>query len=354
MPLPVIPAAEFEKLYRLWADYKSISELYPHPQFMAPTFYKLGTSALPRLNYYDSKPKALQALAALFGEKGFTMPKATGTIEFKKKGVAETLGINVEFFLPVPHLLNVPVPYALMKNIIQGKVYPVFIISFYTVEGKGPYYTGFNIYQHAAAATAVTISNRQATEAKKFYEGIALLKARYNHLVRTLDYIIALPSTPSRQQIINRLTQHRITMLAEIQNIKGVNIVYDKQGGIGVIPLAVIAIIAIVGAAAWTLNTYITENAKVEKVNAALDYNKWGAAELAKIDAELKAGLITPEQAAQRKQAVADGIDVANGVIKDNSKPPSTLLGEMGDMVKWAAIGFGVYAIANAAGKNKK
>lgn len=338
MALYIPTAAEIKKILQAW----QIHQVTDGSSFVAPTIYLLkGVTNVPRWNYYNSKETALKQLYYLSGEKGFTAQTANGSVDFKKDGTAQTLGINVDFYLPVSVLSNVPVNYFGIKEVLKTKL-DFFLIRFYKTNGSGPYYAAINKNYFGVSAQVVKATGEKLAAIETFYRNLARIKAEYNSLVSSLNMLTAQPFNAKTQETINRLTQRRISMDNEIRQISGINIVTGPSGtisGIGIVPILYIVVLAVIGVAGWTVSTWLNEKAKTQRIVDAYNHQQFIAAEQKQLLADYKAGKIPEAVFINAAKNLGIAMETAKKVAEESSKPDKGLLDGVGNIVMWLAIG---------------
>jgi len=339
MALYIPTAADIKKVVDAWKT-RMITNT---TSYAATTFYLLKGAIISRLNYYTSKDTALKQLYYLAGEKGFSSQVPSGSIAFKQDGTAQTAGINAELYLPVSAgFSSLPLPYESAKDFLQKTNVRDFIVRFYTNTGNGPYYAVFNGRYFSIDATIIKATGDKAIAMQGFYNNLQKIKAQYNALVASLNELISKPGDPVTQQTINRLTQRRISLLEEIKQIPGATIVTGTDGnisGIGVIPIAYIVVIAIVGAIGWTANTFVENRAKTDRILESFNHQKFMVAEQQRILADAAAGKISQSTANAALKNLGVAIKTAGEVAEESAKDEKGLFGEIGDIVKWGVVG---------------
>lgn len=341
MALYIPTAAEIKKVVDAWKS-RQISR--NTNSYAAVTFFLLKGAMISRLNYYKSKDIALKQLYYLAGEKGFSSQTPAGSITFKQNGTAQTAGINADLFLPVSAgFSNMPLPYESAKDFITKTNVRDFVVRFFTNTGNGPYYAVFNGRYFGISATIINASGDKAIAMQGFYNNLQKVNAQYNALVASLNELIEKPNDPVTQQVINRLTQRRISLLEEIKNIPGATIITGTDGnisGIGIIPIAYIVVIAIAGAAAWTVSNWITEKAKTDRILQSYNHQTYMAGEQQKILNDVAAGKIPQSTANAALKNLGVAIKTAGEVAEQSAKDKKGIFGEIGDLVKWGVVGF--------------
>lgn len=344
----IVPQQTVKEIVQSWANYQMGST-----GFVAPTFYLKSGVSLPRLNYYATKEAAFKQLLFMTNSPGGVDQKTVaGSITFKNDGSAQTAGINCDFFVPIAADQLIPADYAAAKAVYEKVPNIYFIVRFYKTDGTGAYYSILTPIFFGIAATVVKATGDKLAAMKEFYKNLEFVKAEYNALVGTLNELTNQPFNPITQQTINRLTQRRITMLSEIKSISGINLMTSSGGtinGIGIIPIAIIVAIAIIGAAAWGVTTWIKENEKSKRILSAYQHQQYMAAEQQKILDACKSGAYSQDQCNTALKNIGIAIETGKDVANKSAENTKGLFGEIGDMVKWGAVGFIAYMLIKRA-----
>lgn len=341
MPLYIPTQDEIKKVLQAWQVQQVTGQ---GTNFVAPTVYlQSGLTNVPRWNYYSSKEVALKQLYYLSGEKGYTAQNASGSVTFKQDGTAQTFGINVDFLVPSSIASNIPVPYAAMKEMLKTKL-QYFLIRFYTPTGSGPYYAAINKNYFGITATVVKATGDKLAAMEVYYRNLAKIKAEYNSIVASLNYLTTQPFNSKTQETINRLTQRRISMYNEMSQLQGVTIVTGTSGSIsggsvGFIPIAYVVVLAIIGVAGWTVSTWLTEKQKTQRIVDAYNHQQYIAAEQKQLLADFKAGKITEPVFTAAAKNLGIAMETAKKVAEESSKPEKGILDGVGKIAMWLAIG---------------
>jgi len=322
--------------------------------YVAPTVFIYNNKTQTSWNYYNSLSEAFQKLKYIFSQPVNNVSPA-GSVPFKKDGTSQTFGINVDFYFAVSpnNLVNMSYAAAKVAYNLPDKYYGV--VRFYKTDGTGPFYSVFDPSVFNIAATAVGSYNSDKIAAlDKFHRECALLKVKYNSLSIFLNTLASKNMNAVEQRIYSEGLSKLNAMESEMNTIKGIEFYKSKDGQIGFIQIPIIAWIVIGSiAAAWAVNNILTEYNKTARINAAYDVQKWVSEQQLKISQEVKAGSITKEQGDNLFKNLGQ---IAAGAIKNAeqaSKPSGGLLSNIGDIVKWAAIGMGIVLIAGVASKSK-
>ena len=313
--------------------------------YVAPTVFLRANTFLTRYNYYSSFNDALLKYKFLHNQGGQDVTPV-GYVPFAQNGQPQTFGINVDFYAFVEKKWSL-VSYAYLKG-LPG--YPPLLFRFYTTDGNGEYYAIFDNRYFSLAATSLTnISVAKLAELDAFYREVALLKYRYNSLVSFLNELSKQQLTPIKQQIFNEGILLVNNLNNQIHSIDGVEIIYSKDGKIGLPVLLLIAIIAILaGATAWTAADIAAEREKTRRINDAYELSKWIAAKKIELAKLVNSGQLTQSQAKE----VTDGIDKAQTLANDVAKKASKetgggLLANAATILKFSVVGYLAYLLLN-------
>lgn len=258
--------------------------------YVAPTFYRTTTNAnFAGINCYKDMATAFKQLAYLYNMPGYA--KQTPVTTYRPPGTAPaTLGINVDFFILWGNGGFINVPYLWVKEQINKPVFQC-VVRFTLPNGGSTVYYGIfdNRYQGISATKVANVAPEKLAELDAFHREVQLLKYRYNALAIFISDLAAQPFNPTRQQSINRANILLTNMANDIRQIKGITLTFSngQVQGIGLAPLVIIAIIALLGAtAAWTITAIATEKQKTKRINDAYDVQKFIATENARIMAD--------------------------------------------------------------------
>lgn len=314
--------------------------------YLAPTVFRKASSGVTGQNYYASLSDAIQTLKFILG-KSSTRAKPAGQVKFTSEAKAQTLGISVDFFNQLTTGV-IPVPYGIVKQMFGLPKQVVIPFRFYKTDGSGPYYAILDSsYMGIAASTLNSVPASNVSALDDFHREVQLLKARYNTLATYLNILASKPTNTAQQQSFNEGKLLLDNLKEEMRSIKGVEFVFGSTGvsGIGVIPIVVYIIVALIVAAAtaWTIDRIITEKNKTARINAAFDVQKWISNQELTIDEKEKQGLITHEQALEMKADLKKAMDSAAGVIKSSSAETQGVLDKL---LPLATIAVAAYAIS--------
>ena len=315
--------------------------------YVAPTVYLRAGKFVGNWNYYATLAQAGQKWLYV-NNKGGSNVAPIGYGSFVGDGSAQTFGINVDFYT----LVNgswVPIGYDVLRT---KSPFPPIIYRMYTPAGDGPFYGVFDPRYFSISATIIdNISADRLAALDDFYREVNLLKYRYNSLIAFLNALSKRPLSGLEQQIFNEGILLATNLSNQIRSIQGIEIIYSKDGKIGVPVFLLIAIIVILAAAtAWTISSIVTEKEKTKRINDSYELNKWVAQK--KIDvAQLESsGQISSAQAGSIVKSLDESQKVANQVAK-SAQDQKSLFGEVGDIVKWGVLGYLAFLFVNS--KNK-
>lgn len=307
--------------------------------YVAPTVYLLAAkTAIGKYNYYKSMGDAAQKCLYLNNGTGANSTPL-GQVTFINNGQAQTMGINVDFFV-----FNsgawVPRTYAQLRGTsLSGMI----IFSFYSTQGGGPYWAIFDNRYFGISATTVRGSDPQkALALDNFYRSVQLMKYRYNYLAGFLNQLSQRQLNPAEQQIYNSGLLLMQNLTNQMRSINGITISYTDKGTIGNPVILIIAIIAIVaGATGWTIYAIQMEQEKTQRINDAYDLNKWVADKKVAIAQQVNQGVISQQQANDAIQTLDNASSVANKIALNASKnSEGGFLGDTASIIKWGVIGF--------------
>lgn len=323
--------------------------------YVAPIFFLEKGPSISGWNYYATLDEAFNKLKYIVNEGGYDA-RPSGSIKFKPDRTAQPAGINVDFYLPINKNSIVNVGYKAMKFLYENYSQPsLSVCRFFKTDGTGPYYTILNKAYFGIAATKIaSYSADKISALDNLYREAAVLKARHNVLAIFLNNLASRQLSAFEQQIFNEGSLRLQTMRAEIAQIEGINLYYSKDGQIGVIQIALIAWL-VVGAivVSWSVNKILESAEKTKRVNLSYNQSKWAEQQRLLIAQELTKGTITKSQAGILDKSLSMTIEAANKNAETASENSPSVFGEVGNIVKWGAIGLGVYAIANAIGRSK-
>lgn len=324
-----------------WSN-KSIAQTV----YVNPTVYKPASQTFSGWNYYASAKDALNQWAFLNGIKGFTKVAAAGSVQFKKS-VAETFGVTVDFFFYHPVLGAIPVPYAVVKQAMYSSTKTAMcIIRFYKTDGSGPYWAILDNRYLAITSTKYTdIPANKVQALTDFHNTVQRMKIQYNTLAAFVTNLSKRKLSAAEQQIFNESMVRLNNFQNQLRQLKGVTIVWGETGqvsGIGIAPIIWMAII-VVSAITVTYSVekillYLQDARIVEQSNGIIKYVN---DQRLKIAAALKAGDITPEQAAalQRDLNATEAAATKN-IVDVANKKEETIIDKIGKYLLW---GTGIY-----------
>lgn len=327
--------------------------------FVAPTIFLQKGKLISGWNTYATLQDAFNKIKYLIGDGGADI-KPAGSVSFKKDGTAQTIGINVDFYVSINKDKVVNLGYAAFKTAYEKFSKPIyFICKFYKPDGTGPYFLIFDKRYMAASATTVSSYEKNKVAAlDELHRETALLKAQHNVLASFLNKLAAKQLSPLEQQIFNqgmlRLSAMRSEMSALVAN-GTMEVYYSKDGTIGALPVVALIAWIVVGAGVvgWTVQKIVADSNKVKRMKISYDHQKWAAEQELIIAEAYKNEKITKEDKDRLTASVKQVSQQAGENATTASQPEKSMFGEIGDIVKWGAIGFGIYAVANAIGNSK-
>lgn len=310
--------------------------------YIAPTVYLAAGRYVSNWNYYGTFEQAV-AKWKFLNNLGGSNVTGKGIISFANNGTAQTMGINVDFYV---YLLGkwYLIPYKTVKSFNPNDNVPI-IFRFYTTAGNGPYYAILNQFYFGIAATIVKDADPEKVAALDgFYREVQLLKYRYNALVGFMNDLGKRNLSAYEQQIFNEGMLLLNSMNQQIGTIRNIEITYGEGGRIGatigILPLlAIIAIIAILAAAtAWAVSAIITEQEKTKRINDAFELNKWVSDKKLQVSQQVQAGTISQQNANSVLSTLDAAAAAGNAVAKSSSKDKS-VFGDIGEIVKFGVLG---------------
>lgn len=310
--------------------------------YLAPTVFLLANNFLPRWNYYSNFNDALSKYKYLNKQTGGADVTPIGYVPFIQNGKAQTMGINVDFYALIggKWLLT---SYSYLKEHI-GSLPPI-IFRFYTIEGAGEYFAIYDKRYFGFSATAITnVSAAKLAELDAFYRETQLLKYRYNSLVSFLNVLASQELTPLKQQVFNEGMLLLTNLNNQTRNIDGIEIIFSKDGKIGLPVLLLIAVIAILAAAtAWAATEINAETEKTKRINDSYELSKWVASKKTEISVMANNGQITASQAKDINDSldVAQKTAVATATAANKERP--NLLENAVTILKYGVIGYLAY-----------
>lgn len=335
-----------------WSNIQSeLNKNYSNRGYLAPTIYLLAKKDISAWNYYDTFDKAKKKWDYLRKLAGGSNVSPSGSVSFTRNAPqAQTIGINVDFYIPQSPGVWVPVAYATMKDYYEKTTPDKFycIAKFYPTNGKGPYFILMDKNYMGISATSVnTTDAKKLAELDGFHREVQLLKYRYNSLVAFLTELSKKDLTAKQQQIFNEGLLLKSNLESQIRGIKGIEITYATTGqinGIGVAPLLVIAIIAIIAAAtAWTVYAIATEREKTKRINDGYDVSKWVTTKMQEV---AKDPNISQADKTKILNTLKETSDTASNVVQNSSENTKSVFGEIGDIAKFGLIFlFGIMAM---------
>jgi hypothetical protein len=271
--------------------------------FVNPSVYKPAAIKTSGWNYYASAKDAMYQWAYLNNVKGYTAVKPAGAVLFKKPGIAETMGVTLDFFMYHPALGVVPAPYAIIKQLMySSNKAATCIMRFYKTDGSGPYWGILD--NRYLAITADRYDNIAADKVKAitdFHNTVQKLKRQYNVLASFVTELSKRKLNATEQQVFNESMLRLNNFQNQLRQLKGVTIVWDDSGkvsGIGLVPLVWVAIIVVSAiVATYSLDRILSYLSDAKKLDAANDNIQFVHEQKLKIAAAVKSGAITQEQA---------------------------------------------------------
>ncbi|MBC7509671.1 MAG: hypothetical protein H7320_13125 [Ferruginibacter sp.] len=300
--------------------------------YIAPTIFR-PAGGVSNYNYYKTLADALSKYKYLNKIAGGKNIAPAGFTSFKS-AKAETFGINADFFGYMPAIGLVPVPYVALKQLFYTpKKAAQFICRFYKTDSTGPFYAV--VANTAMAVEATVIKNESPVKIAaldEYNRQLQLAKSKYNSFAAYLNTIAKQSPTLANQKFLLEGGTMLANFKQELANIKGADIVFSKNKGVGAFIIDDLIIIIVVAAvvAAWSLQRISDNNAAIKKVNASYDFQKFAAQHSLEIDKALNAGQITKEQADKEK---AD-LQIATDAAQKNAAAASVPTGDLFDKIQ--------------------
>lgn len=314
--------------------------LFSERDYLAPTVYKkAGIGIISGWNYYGTVNEAIVKYKYLNNLPGGANVTPEGSIKFLPDTTAQTLGINVDFYI-LSGGKWVPATYKYLRGLLT---LPPIVFRFYTTQGAGPYYAIYDSASFGMSATSIQSASPEKIAAlDSFYREVQLLKYRYNSLAAFLNDLSKRVLTSQEQQIYNEGVLKLQNLQAQINTIKGIEIVYSQNGQIVGLPiLLIIAVIAILAAAtAWTITTIISMKEKTRQINDSYQLQQWVADKKIQVAQLAQAGTISQADANKINGNLDSAAASAEKVAENASKPGTSIFGDIASIVKWGAIGF--------------
>lgn len=324
--------------------------------YVAPTVYKLATSPITALNYYRTIDDAIFKLKYLQKKPGGKNVSPAGSVKLQNTRTAQTIGINVDFYLPDNNLGPIAQPYTAVKQkfAAAGNVYMPF--KFYKTDGSGPFFAILASSDMGIAATVTAKLSPEKIEAfDKLTREITLLRINYNALASFLNDLSKKKLNKTQQQIFNegilRLQEYR----EDIRSIKDVDFVFGKNNqvsGIGILPVVAWLIFGIASAliAAWAVTKIAAKWSEVAKIRSDNDTVTFLT------DAKIRIAE-NPNISAQDKTKLLADIDKSitkvedhKNTVEENAAKPDTIQ-QLISLAKWGLIFYGVKIIGETVSK---
>lgn len=330
------------------SDLKAIqqlnSRLYSERAYVAPTVFRLaGSTTQTYWPYYKSLADAIAQMKYAAGKTKTPVAHA-GTISFTKEAKAQTLGINVDFYYPIPVVGITSIPYAYLRdNIAKGPALVPF--RFYKTDGSGPFYSVLDNSRLGISATVISnVSEEKVAALDAYHRELQLLKTKYNTLALYLTTLSKKQLKPAQQQSFNEGSLLLQRMSTELGKIKGIDITYTSSGQIGepITLLTILLISIIAGAVAWTVVAITAEVAKVKKLNASYDMQKWISDQQLKLAAAKKNGQITQGDYDTMIKTLEDSNNTASKAVNDVTTNKGGMLDKVQNILLLALGGYAV------------
>lgn len=332
--------------------------------YILPTVYRYASASdYTAQLYYKKFEEAYKIVLLASGVKNIIQPSPAGYIKFTNKPVAQTLGINVDFYVHIPGIRNpVLAPYTFVR-----KLYSDFhtlggigmVIKFYKTDGSGPFFTPIHTkYFGVAAKTTGKLPPEKIKAMDDFHRSCQIFLAKHNKYVSTLNQWAQRVLSPVEQKYFNLLNLKVQNMRQQIATVKGIELIYSENGeAIGIAPIIalywLVGIVSVAAIGGWTIAQLGAQRASVDKVNAAFDYDKDMAYYELEVDKQVKAGSITEAAGIELKNKSSKSREKAIEAIKDLTQAPQGFMEQLLTLGKYALIFYGVKTIAENLPKGK-
>jgi len=340
----------FPVLSNKYLKQAAVEMAYPFSKrgYIAPTVFYLQGKAPASRNYYTSLQDALDKMKYLYNAGGRNVTPA-GNIRFTAGGAAQTIGINADFFMPVTNESFVSVPYAVVRSTLLDNTNIPGVFSFYTTDGRGPFYSTFEPANMGVSASKVDGNNAKVKALDTLHRQLELMKIEYNKLTVFINEANKQPANPVTTLIIANANVRKATMLSQMQSIdKDIKFNFLADTQIGFIQLPIIAWILIFGAAAaaWTIDRALDRAEKSRRITEGFNQQKFVADQK-----QLAISKLNNKEWTQQQYDVyiktLDGIALsAQDVIDKSSKEKGGLV----DIAKFGMIAIVALAVSKFAG----
>jgi hypothetical protein len=310
--------------------------------FVAPSTFLKADKYVSNYNYYSTLAGAQAKLLYIRKLPGGSPTTPIGIKTFINNGKAQTFGVNCDFYALISGSWQL-VSYNWIKSNLAN--YPI-VYRFISTEGAGSYYAIMDPYYFGVAAINVgNVDPTKLAELDAFWREVQLMKYRYNALVGFLTELSKRQLNVKEQQIYNEGLLMLNNLSNEMSTIRGISIIYNSGGTIGLPILVIILIIAVLAAAtAWTVSSIVSEKERTRRINLSYDLNKWVTEKKIQVAELAAAGKISEDSAKSINGTLDNAAAVANKVATDASKP-KTGLGDIINVLKWAAVGYVGYLV---------
>jgi hypothetical protein len=330
----------------------------PQKGYISPTVYRLPSSTATRWPYFKTLQNALDFIKYMAGNKSVKLPVNAGYIPFVNTRTPQQLGINVDFYLPLPALGSLPVPYVYVREKYKAAGNVVLAFKFYKPNGSGPFYSILSSTDLGIAATQTDkLTPEKIAALDRLTREVALLKANYNALANFLDGLSKKTLSPVQQQVFNEGVLRLMDYKTQINAIKDIDFKFGKNSqvsGIGIAPaiawLIFWAVTSII--AAYTITRIAAKWAEVAKVrsdNDAIQFITDANIRIAKdptLTQQQKQDLIN------KNYGIIDSIEQHKETVEENAAKPG-MVEQLMSLGKWAVIFYGIKIIGENLVKQK-
>lgn len=318
--------------------------------YVAPTVFLKADKYLSNYNYYGTLQAAIDKYLYLANKGGRNSPPV-GIKTFINNNTAQTLGINCDFYAYVDNVWQL-VSYSWLKT---RSVFPPVVFRFMATDGGGTYYAIFDGYYFGLSAISITnVDPAKLTELDLFWREVQVMKYRYNSFVGFLNTLSQKELNSIEQRVFNEGLLLLNNLSNQMQQVRGITIIYDSSGKVGLPVMVLIALVVVLSvAAAWTVNSIAAERERTRRINDSYDLNKWIIEKKQEIGMQVSSGQISQQSANDILVSLDQAANVANKIATDAAKPKTGLFGDIANVLKWAAIGYIGFMVVKSTNKKR-
>jgi len=317
--------------------------------YVAPTVYLKADKYLSNYNYYGTLQAAIDKYMYLHNQGGRNSAPV-GIKTFVNNSTEQTLGINCDFYVFIDGVWQLA-SYSWLK---AKSVWPPMVFRFMATDGGGTYYAIFDPYYFGLSAISISnVEPAKLNELDLFWREVQVMKFRYNSFVGFLNTLSQKELNSVEQRVFNEGLLLLNNLSNQMSNVRGITIVYNSAGKVGLPVLVLIALVVVLSvAAAWTVNSIAAEREKTRRINDAYDLNKWIIEKKQEVAQQVSSGQISQQSANGITESLNTAANLANKIATDAAKP-KTMLGDLVNVLKWGAIGYIAFMLFRSA-KNKR